>query len=141
MPNFNNTPVPFSPHWALEKPLSRRYSRHEGKGGTCTSFARGHKAIFKRALGTHSARQAACTGKGVNSVSSASDLSDCTSVVIEAFTVPSGKTITIKAAPGAVISQNGDITFARRQASRGIYNPKYLEAVETVGDQRVSTGP
>ncbi|KAF8326801.1 endopolygalacturonase [Cantharellus anzutake] len=68
----------------------------------------------RRASGTHSARQAACT---VNSVSSASDLSDCTSVVIEAFTVPSGKTITIKAAPGAVVSQTGAITFAKTTAS------------------------
>ncbi|KAF8325012.1 uncharacterized protein EI90DRAFT_3074065 [Cantharellus anzutake] len=70
--------------------------------------------------------------KGVNSVSSASDLSDCTSVVIEAFTVPSGKTITIRrrarSSHRMVISHS-----LRRQVSRGIYNPNYLEAVETVG--------
>ncbi|CAK5270553.1 unnamed protein product [Mycena citricolor] len=44
---------------------------------------------------TDTAKRATCT---VNSVASASGLSSCTDVVIEAFTVPAGDTITIAAA-------------------------------------------
>ena len=38
-------------------------------------------------------KRASCT---INSVDSASDISDCSSVTINAFTVPSGKTLTLK---------------------------------------------
>lgn len=43
--------------------------------------------LIKRATGTDTAKRATCT---VNSVSSASDLSGCSTVIITAFTVPSG---------------------------------------------------
>ncbi|CAK5280916.1 unnamed protein product [Mycena citricolor] len=63
---------------------------------------------------TDTAKRATCT---VNSVASASNLSSCTDVVIEAFTVPAGKTITIAAASGATVTMNGDITFAKTTVS------------------------
>ncbi|CAK5280888.1 unnamed protein product [Mycena citricolor] len=59
---------------------------------------------------TATAKRATCT---VNSVSSASNLSTCTNVVIEPFTVPSGGIVTIAVAPGASITMTGDITFAK----------------------------
>ncbi|KAJ6541600.1 polygalacturonase [Mycena capillaripes] len=59
---------------------------------------------------TETAKRATCT---VNSVASAADLSDCTAVIITAFTVPSGNTITIAAASGATVTMTGDITFAK----------------------------
>lgn len=64
--------------------------------------------------GTEMAKRATCT---VNSVSSASNLSSCTSVVIEAFTVPSGNTLTIAAASGASITMAGTVTFAQTTSS------------------------
>ncbi|KAF7347176.1 Glycoside hydrolase family 28 protein [Mycena venus] len=63
---------------------------------------------------TETAKRATCT---VNSVASAADLSDCTAVVITAFTVPSGDTITIAAASGATVTMTGDITFAKTTAA------------------------
>ncbi|CAK5263184.1 unnamed protein product [Mycena citricolor] len=63
---------------------------------------------------TETAKRATCT---VNSVSSASNLGSCTSVVIEAFTVPSGSTVTIAAASGATVTMTGDITFAKTTSS------------------------
>ncbi|KAJ3889991.1 polygalacturonase [Lentinula edodes] len=63
---------------------------------------------------TTQAKRATCT---VNSVASAADLSDCTSVVITAFSVPSGETVTIKAASGASISMTGSVTFSKTTAS------------------------
>ncbi|KAL1736777.1 glycoside hydrolase family 28 protein [Schizophyllum commune] len=55
-------------------------------------------------------KRASCT---INSVDSASDISDCSSVTINAFTVPSGKTLTLKPADGAKITVAGTITFAK----------------------------
>ncbi|KAJ7146498.1 pectin lyase fold/virulence factor [Mycena epipterygia] len=49
----------------------------------------------------------------VDSVASAADLSNCTRVEIDAFTVPSGETVTIAAAAGAVVTMTGDITFSQ----------------------------
>ncbi|KAJ6601041.1 polygalacturonase [Mycena vulgaris] len=63
---------------------------------------------------TDTAKRATCT---VNSVASAADLSDCTAVVITAFTVPSGQTVTIAAASGATVTMTGDITFAKTTAA------------------------
>jgi len=63
---------------------------------------------------TDTAKRSTCT---VNSVASAADLSSCTDVIIEAFTVPSGSTVTIAAASGATITQTGDITFAKTTSS------------------------
>ncbi|CAK5265641.1 unnamed protein product [Mycena citricolor] len=63
---------------------------------------------------TDTAKRATCT---VNSVSSASKLSGCSNVVIEAFTVPSGSTLTIAAASGATVTMNGDITFAKTSSA------------------------
>ncbi|KAJ7157375.1 polygalacturonase [Mycena filopes] len=59
---------------------------------------------------TETAKRATCT---VNSVASAANLSACTAVIITAFTVPSGNTITIAAASGASVTMTGDITFAK----------------------------
>ncbi|KAJ7146494.1 polygalacturonase [Mycena epipterygia] len=59
---------------------------------------------------TDTAKRATCT---VNSVASAANLSSCTAVIITAFTVPSGNTITIAAATGATVTMTGDITFAK----------------------------
>ncbi|EIM87418.1 polygalacturonase [Stereum hirsutum FP-91666 SS1] len=58
---------------------------------------------------TGTAKRATCT---VNSVSSAAELSDCSDVVIAAFTVPGGSTVTIEAASGATVTMTGDVTFA-----------------------------
>jgi len=59
---------------------------------------------------TDTAKRATCT---VNSVASAADLSDCTSVLITGFTVPSGETVTISAASGASVIMSGDIVFSK----------------------------
>ncbi|KAJ7622525.1 polygalacturonase [Roridomyces roridus] len=64
-------------------------------------------------------RQAmACT---VNNVASAADLSGCTSVVIEAFTVDSGETVTIAAASGASVIMTGDVTFSQTTAAGPLF--------------------
>ncbi|KAF7318590.1 Glycoside hydrolase family 28 protein [Mycena chlorophos] len=63
---------------------------------------------------TDTAKRATCT---VNSVSSASSLSDCTDVLITGFTVPSGETVTIAAASGATVTMSGDIIFSKTTAS------------------------
>ncbi|KAG8879972.1 hypothetical protein FRB97_001271 [Tulasnella sp. 331] len=62
--------------------------------------------LTERATETDTAKRATCT---VNSVASAANLSGCTTVVITAFTVPSGSTLTLAAASGATITQTGDI--------------------------------
>ncbi|KAF7291276.1 Polygalacturonase [Mycena indigotica] len=59
---------------------------------------------------TDTAKRATCT---VNSVSSASNLSSCSTVVITGFTVPSGQTVTIAAASGATVTMTGDIVFSK----------------------------
>ncbi|KAG8890666.1 hypothetical protein FRB98_006169 [Tulasnella sp. 332] len=66
--------------------------------------------LLERATGTDTAKRTTCT---VNSVASAADLSGCSAVIITAFTVPAGDTITLAAASGATITQTGDITFAK----------------------------
>lgn len=63
--------------------------------------------------GTAKRASSSCT---VASVDDASDLSDCSSVTINAFTVPSGKTLTLSAKSGATIKLAGDITFAKTSA-------------------------
>ncbi|KAK7063551.1 glycoside hydrolase family 28 protein [Favolaschia claudopus] len=59
---------------------------------------------------TETAKRATCT---VSSVASAANLSGCSAVVITAFTVPSGQTLTIAAASGATVTMTGDLTFAK----------------------------
>ncbi|KAJ7508368.1 polygalacturonase [Mycena galericulata] len=71
-------------------------------------------AVAVPASNTDTAKRATCT---VNSVASAADLSSCTSVLIEAFTVASGETVTIEAASGATVTMNGDITFSKTTSS------------------------
>ncbi|KAF7295653.1 Endopolygalacturonase 2 [Mycena indigotica] len=63
---------------------------------------------------TDTAKRATCT---VNSVSSASNLSSCSTVVITGFTVPSGETVTIAAASGATVTMTGDIVFSKTTSS------------------------
>ncbi|EIM80803.1 polygalacturonase [Stereum hirsutum FP-91666 SS1] len=63
--------------------------------------------------GADTAKRATCT---VNSVSTSESLDDCSTVVIEAFTVDDGDTVTISAASGATITLTGDITFASTTA-------------------------
>ncbi|VDC06226.1 unnamed protein product [Peniophora sp. CBMAI 1063] len=68
--------------------------------------------------GTEMAKRATCT---VNSIASASNLSSCTSVVIEAFSVPSGNTLTIKAAKGASVSMQGSVTFSKTTSAGPLF--------------------
>nr|BBF90593.1 endo-polygalacturonase [Fomitopsis palustris] len=63
---------------------------------------------------TDTAKRSTCT---VDSVSSANDVSDCSTVVITGFTVDSGDTIDMKFADGATVTMTGDITFASTTAS------------------------
>ncbi|KAH8826080.1 polygalacturonase [Flagelloscypha sp. PMI_526] len=67
-------------------------------------------AVVATPTGTEMAKRATCT---VSSVASAADLSSCTSVVITAFTVASGSTLTIAAAKGATITMTGSVTFSK----------------------------
>ncbi|CAK5266640.1 unnamed protein product [Mycena citricolor] len=55
-------------------------------------------------------KRASCT---VNSVASSTNLSGCSNVVIQGFTVPAGNTITITAAKGATVTMAGDVVFAK----------------------------
>ncbi|KZV72185.1 glycoside hydrolase family 28 protein [Peniophora sp. CONT] len=71
--------------------------------------------------GTEMAKRATCT---VNSVSSASSLSSCTSVVITAFTVPSGSTLTIAAAKGATVTMQGSVSFSKTTSSGPLFTLK-----------------
>ncbi|KAJ6457261.1 polygalacturonase [Mycena sanguinolenta] len=87
------------------------------------------------ASGTETAKRATCT---VNSVASAADLSDCTSVLIEAFTVPSGETITIAAASGATVTMNGDITFAKTTAAGPLITFDTENIVFNGGDRNIN---
>lgn len=63
---------------------------------------------------TETAKRSTCT---VDSVSSASDLSDCSSVVISSFTVADGDTVTMSFAEGASVTMTGEVTFASTTAS------------------------
>ncbi|KAJ7238747.1 polygalacturonase [Mycena haematopus] len=87
------------------------------------------------ASGTETAKRATCT---VNSVASAADLSDCTSVIITAFTVPSGDTITIAAASGATVTMTGDITFAKTTASGPLITFDTDNVVFNGGDHNIN---
>ncbi|KAJ3903176.1 polygalacturonase [Lentinula edodes] len=71
-------------------------------------------STFASPTRTGTAKRSTCT---VNSVSSASDLSACTSVVITAFEVPAGDTVTISAASGASIEMTGSVSFAYTSAT------------------------
>lgn len=91
-----------------------------------------------RPSGAEMAKRATCT---VDSVSSASSLSSCTSVVIEAFTVPSGSrlshhrshvlrgrlqplhtdTLILKAAKGATVTMQGSVTFSQTTSSGPLF--------------------
>ncbi|PCH36460.1 glycoside hydrolase family 28 protein [Wolfiporia cocos MD-104 SS10] len=64
--------------------------------------------------GTETTKRATCT---VDSVDSASDLSDCSDVVISSFTVPDGDTVTMSFAEGATVTMTGEVTFANTTAS------------------------
>ncbi|KZV65706.1 glycoside hydrolase family 28 protein [Peniophora sp. CONT] len=64
--------------------------------------------------GTSMAKRATCT---VSSVASAADLSSCSAVVIEAFSVPSGSVVTIAAAKGATVTMQGSVSFSKTTAS------------------------
>ncbi|CAK5266671.1 unnamed protein product [Mycena citricolor] len=55
-------------------------------------------------------KRGSCT---VNSVASSKNLSGCSNVVIQGFTVPAGNTITIAAAKGATVTLAGDVVFAK----------------------------
>ncbi|KAK0232921.1 glycoside hydrolase family 28 protein [Armillaria fumosa] len=68
--------------------------------------------------GSRPAKRASCT---VNSVATASDLSDCTTVIIEAFTVPSGSVLSLKPADGATVTMAGSITFAKTTSSGPLF--------------------
>ncbi|KAK0198145.1 glycoside hydrolase family 28 protein [Armillaria mellea] len=68
--------------------------------------------------GSTPAKRASCT---VNSVATASDLSDCTTVTIEAFTVPSGSVLSLKPADGATVTMAGSITFAKTTSSGPLF--------------------
>ncbi|CAK5266656.1 unnamed protein product [Mycena citricolor] len=63
-------------------------------------------------------KRASCT---VNSVASAQNLSGCTNVVIEGFTVPAGNTITIAAAKGATVTMTGDVVFAKTSTAGPLF--------------------
>ncbi|KAJ7320859.1 polygalacturonase [Mycena albidolilacea] len=84
---------------------------------------------------TETAKRATCT---VNSVASAADLSDCTAVVITAFTVPSGETITIAAASGATVTMTGDITFAKTTAAGPLITFDTDNIVFNGGDRNIN---
>ncbi|KAJ7359478.1 polygalacturonase [Mycena albidolilacea] len=88
---------------------------------------------------TDTAKRATCT---VNSVASAADLSDCTAVVITAFTVPSGDTLTIAAASGATVTMTGDITFAKTTAAGPLITFDTDNIVFNGGDHNINgNGP
>ncbi|PCH33713.1 glycoside hydrolase family 28 protein [Wolfiporia cocos MD-104 SS10] len=63
---------------------------------------------------TETAKRSTCT---VDSVDSASDISDCSTVEIQGFTVADGDTLTFSFADGASVTMTGDITFASTTAS------------------------
>ncbi|KAK7063550.1 glycoside hydrolase family 28 protein [Favolaschia claudopus] len=84
---------------------------------------------------TETAKRATCT---VNSVASAANLSGCTSVVINAFTVPSGQTVTIAAASGASVVMTGDITFAKTTAAGPLITFNTPNIVFNGGDHRIN---
>ncbi|KAJ7146493.1 polygalacturonase [Mycena epipterygia] len=84
---------------------------------------------------TDTAKRATCT---VNSVASAADLSSCTAVVITAFTVPAGDTVTIAAASGATITMTGDITFSKTTATGPLITFDTDNVVFNGGDHNIN---
>ncbi|KAG8855509.1 hypothetical protein FRB96_007013 [Tulasnella sp. 330] len=85
--------------------------------------------------GTDTAKRATCT---VNSVASAANLSGCTAVVITAFTVPAGSTLTLAAASGATITQTGDITFAKTTTAGPLITFDTDNVVYNGGDHNIN---
>ncbi|KAF5393135.1 hypothetical protein D9757_001301 [Collybiopsis confluens] len=77
---------------------------------TLAAILSGAMATPTNVTRTETAKRATCT---VNSVASAANLSGCTAVVITAFEVPAGQTVTITAASGATISMSGSVEFAK----------------------------
>ncbi|KAK0215837.1 endopolygalacturonase 2 precursor [Armillaria nabsnona] len=57
----------------------------------------------------------------VDSVSAASSISSCSAVTINAFTVPSGSTLTLSPKAGATVTMAGDITFAKTPSSGPLF--------------------
>ncbi|KAG8887628.1 hypothetical protein FRB98_009296 [Tulasnella sp. 332] len=86
--------------------------------------------------GTDTAKRATCT---VNSVASAANLSGCTAVVITAFTVPAGSTLTLAAASGATITQTGDITFAKTTTAGPLITFDTDNVVYNGGDHNINS--
>ncbi|KAF7378511.1 Polygalacturonase [Mycena sanguinolenta] len=84
---------------------------------------------------TGTAKRATCT---VNSVASAASLGDCTDVVIEAFTVPSGETLTIAAAEGATVTMTGDVTFAQTTEAGPLFILDTASIVFNGGDHNIN---
>ncbi|KAG8862418.1 hypothetical protein FRB96_001488 [Tulasnella sp. 330] len=91
--------------------------------------------LLERATGTDTAKRTTCT---VNSVASAADLSGCSAVIITAFTVPAGDTITLAAASGATITQTGDITFAKTTAAGPLITFDTDNVVYNGGDHNIN---
>ncbi|KZT07138.1 glycoside hydrolase family 28 protein [Laetiporus sulphureus 93-53] len=69
--------------------------------------------VLGRPSGIETAKRSTCT---VDSVDSASDLSDCSDVVISSFTVPDGETVTMSFAEGATVTMTGEVAFANTTA-------------------------
>ncbi|KAF8185521.1 polygalacturonase [Mycena galopus ATCC 62051] len=84
---------------------------------------------------TGTAKRATCT---VNSVASAASLGDCTAVVIEAFTVPSGETLTIAAAEGATVTMTGDVIFAKTTEAGPLFILDTASIVFNGGDHNIN---
>ncbi|KAJ7045218.1 polygalacturonase [Mycena alexandri] len=84
---------------------------------------------------TETAKRATCT---VNSVASAANLSACTAVIITAFTVPSGNTITIAAASGATVTMTGDITFAKTTSAGPLITFNTNNILFNGGDHKIN---
>ncbi|KAF7347177.1 Glycoside hydrolase family 28 protein [Mycena venus] len=84
---------------------------------------------------TETAKRATCT---VNSVASAANLSACTAVIITAFTVPAGNTITIAAASGATVTMTGDITFAKTTSAGPLLTFNTPNILFNGGDHKIN---
>ncbi|KAG8997171.1 hypothetical protein FRB94_011119 [Tulasnella sp. JGI-2019a] len=95
----------------------------------------GEADLVARGTGTDTAKRTTCT---VNSVASAADLSGCSAVIITAFTVPSGSTLTLAAASGATITQTGDITFAKTTSTGPLITFDTDNVVYNGGDHNIN---
>ncbi|CAK5265937.1 unnamed protein product [Mycena citricolor] len=83
---------------------------------------------------TETAKRATCT---VNSVSSSKNLSGCSSVIIEGFTVPAGNTITIAAASGATVTMAGDVIFAKTSTAGPLFTFNTPNIVFNGGNHKI----